>query len=126
MREDERFNDKEVFVGVKVGGGRLAVNKDLLRRRGLATAQVADTPLAVVYDAGLDEGRAFLARAGSRELAAGDEAGSVVDKTTGTTWDATGRAREGSLAGARLEQLVSYDVMWFAWVAFFPETEVVA
>lgn len=128
MHEDRRFDGKEVFVGVKVGPDRLAVRKDLLRRRGLATARLAGDPVAVLYDPRLDEGRAFLAQTDSQELeleATGDP-GVFADPSSSTTWDATGRAQAGPLAGARLRRLVSYDVMWFSWAAFFPETEVVA
>ncbi len=90
-REDPRFDDKEVVIGVKLGTDRLAVRKSLLRRRGTVRATMEGKPVVVLYDPELDEGRAHLAGAGGRPA----------------------------------RRIVSYDVMWFAWAAFFPGTAVV-
>ena len=46
----------------------------------------------------------------------------VTDAETGSTWDITGRAVEGPLAGATLEPLNHGDHFWFAWAAFVPNT----
>jgi hypothetical protein len=127
MREDGRFAKKEVFIGAKVGGARLAVRKETLRRRGAVRARIGGVPVAVLYDAALGEARAFLARARGRELnfeRSGENG--YVDRETRSSWGASGRAFRGPLARTRLRRLISYDVMWFAWVAFFPQTEVVA
>jgi hypothetical protein len=48
------------------------------------------------------------------------------DKDTGSTWDVFGRGVSGPMTGRQLTPLVKYDVFWFAWSAFFPETELVA
>lgn len=48
----------------------------------------------------------------------------IVDSGTGTIWTVDGRAVDGSAAGSRLKEvrgsLVSF---WFAWAAFYPDTE---
>ncbi|MEX2374621.1 MAG: DUF3179 domain-containing (seleno)protein, partial [Dehalococcoidia bacterium] len=46
------------------------------------------------------------------------------DRETGSTWDVTGRAVGGPLAGARLDPIPHGDYLWFAWAAFRPDTEV--
>jgi hypothetical protein len=48
-----------------------------------------------------------------------------MDELTGSLWAANGRSIEGKLSRTQLEQQTAYDVMWFAWHAFFPETEVI-
>jgi hypothetical protein len=56
-----------------------------------------------------------------RFLVRGDE---IVDEATGSSWDVTGRARSGPLAGRVLEAVPHDNTLWFAWAAFRPETEV--
>jgi hypothetical protein len=46
------------------------------------------------------------------------------DRETGSTWDVTGQAVGGPLAGARLDPIPHGDYLWFAWAAFRPDTEV--
>lgn len=124
MWTNDRFPPKEVFIGAKQGDSRLAVRKSTLRERQVISATM-DEPVAVLYDPTLDEGRAFLAGIGGRQLnlEPGRTPGTFVDSATGGTWGATGESIE---RGENLETLASYDVMWFSWVAFFPDTEVVA
>lgn len=125
MWTDARFPPKEVFIGAKRGDARLAVRKSTLRERQTILATMDDQPVAILYDPALDEGRAFLASSGGRQLnlEPGGTPGTFIDRVTGGTWDATGQPIE---RGDPLEPLAFYDVMWFSWVAFFPDTEVVA
>jgi hypothetical protein len=53
-----------------------------------------------------------------------NEAGTITDAETGTTWDKFGNASEGELAGAQLEALVHGQEFWFAIATFRPDTEV--
>jgi hypothetical protein len=46
------------------------------------------------------------------------------DELTGSLWTPEGHSIEGKMSGTQLKQHPSYDVMWFAWYAFFPETHV--
>lgn len=46
------------------------------------------------------------------------------DEETGSTWDVTGKAVAGPLAGATLTPVVSVNHFWFSWAAFRPETRV--
>jgi hypothetical protein len=68
------------------------------------------------------------ARAGGStvRLEPGDAPGRYADDGTDTVFDASGTAVSGPLEGERLRRVTSYDVMWFAWVAFFPDTKVAA
>ena len=49
--------------------------------------------------------------------------GKITDKQTGSTWDVTGRAIDGPLAGQRLEPIESSVFYAFALYAFHPHTE---
>lgn len=48
----------------------------------------------------------------------------ITDIETGSTWDITGRAVDGPLAGSALEPLNHGDHFWFAWAAFVPHTDI--
>ena len=48
----------------------------------------------------------------------------ITDTQTGSSWDVTGRAVEGPLAGTVLEPVVHGDHFWFAWAAFVPHTSI--
>jgi hypothetical protein len=48
-----------------------------------------------------------------------------VDDQTGTTWDITGSALAGPLAGRTLEQIHHFDTFWFAWSTYQPGTDLV-
>ncbi|MDP8959947.1 MAG: DUF3179 domain-containing protein, partial [Actinomycetota bacterium] len=56
MHFDERFDDKEVFVGVKHGPARLAVRKETLRAEGAVRADMGEDPVVLLHDPNLDEG----------------------------------------------------------------------
>lgn len=45
-----------------------------------------------------------------------------VDSETGSTWDITGLAVDGALAGQQLEPIVHLDTFWFAWATYRPDT----
>ncbi len=49
---------------------------------------------------------------------------SILDDQTGSKWTILGEAVEGPLAGQALKPLIHANHFWFAWQAFFPETEV--
>jgi len=54
----------------------------------------------------------------------GDEDAPITDLETGSTWDITGRATDGPLAGTILEPISHGDHFWFAWAAFVPQTSI--
>lgn len=47
------------------------------------------------------------------------------DAETGSTWDITGVAAAGELAGTQLERIVHLDTFWFAWSTYRPGTTLV-
>ncbi len=48
--------------------------------------------------------------------------GKFMDEETGSTWDITGQAIEGTLKGKRLTPIVHGNEFAFAWLAFKPQT----
>ena len=54
----------------------------------------------------------------------GPDPGTFRDAQTGSTWDMSGRATGGPLAGTRLRQIAHDDQFWFALAAFFEDAEI--
>lgn len=76
---------------------------------------------------GRDVGSAavFDRRIGDRVLTfSRQEDGTFTDEETGSKWNVLGFATEGELAGNRLAAMIAFDHLWFAWAAFYPDTQV--
>jgi len=50
--------------------------------------------------------------------------GRIFDKQFGSEWNINGEAISGALENKQLEQVVGTVNFWFAWIAFYPETDV--
>ena len=101
---------------------------------------VADTPLVIFYQGGVasalgdrlidsarDTGAAGMYEAtldGRRLSFVADGADGFRDVETGSTWNAFGEAIAGELAGRQLRWINAFPHFWFAWAAFYPDTQV--
>ncbi|MEX0802522.1 MAG: DUF3179 domain-containing protein [Candidatus Binatia bacterium] len=126
MAKDDRFSPKEVVVGIKVNGKQMALHKQPLRVKKLMNTSLGGVPLVAFSDSDIDFMRVFIRQINGKATNFGFEKGRIVDELTGSVWRADGRSVEGKMSGSQLEQQTAYDVMWFAWYAFFPETEIVS
>lgn len=111
----DRFPMKEVVLGVEVDGNALAVEKDLVRRQGVLQARLGNESIVIMYDPALDDALAY--KSAGRTFTYRD--GEITD-SAGSAWNIWGVSDNGE----RLEFARSFDVMWFAWYAFFPDTAV--
>jgi len=82
---------------------------------GLLIAESREIGSAAVYEAVAD-GR-------PAEFRAGSEPGVFLDDGSGSTWNIFGRATSGPRAGEQLQPVFHTTEFWFAWAAFYPETE---
>lgn len=126
MAKDGRFDPKDVVVGVKTNGRQIAVHKQGLRTIKLANTKLDGLPIVAFHDPDLDVARVFVRQVNGNPTNFRSEKGRIVDELTGSLWTADGRSVEGKLSETQLKQHPSYDVMWFAWHAFFPGTQVVS
>lgn len=94
MSEDDRLPAKKVVVGVKGPEGVLAIDPSYVKSNGPVYDEAGGQPIIAVYDNDLEAVRVYKRPA--------DDEPSVTD----------------NLASADY-----FDVMWFAWSAFYPETE---
>jgi hypothetical protein len=122
-------------------GGAVVYPFDRLARAAPINDLIDGRPIVVLFDrdvasaldaATIATGREVGAAAvfersiGGRPLSfqAGAEPGEVRDRQTGSTWDLSGRAIEGPLAGAELRQVPHDDQFWFALAAFYDHPDI--
>ena len=126
MAKNDRFTPKDVVIGIKANGRQMAIPKQALRKKSVVNTTLSGLPLVGVYDPELDNVQIFVRQVNGKSTNFSLENGRVVDELTQSQWTPAGRAVEGMARGTQLKQQPSFDVMWFAWYAFFPETEVLS
>lgn len=134
---DGRLPPMERVVGLVRGDQGVAYPFPVLQEQRVIEDQVDETPLVVLWApgtssavdtrdvvAGRDIGQAgvFSRHLGERVLSFSPGPGDgFTDAETGSTWDISGLAITGDLAGERLTLIPHTVVFWFAWAAFQPE-----
>lgn len=124
LNSDDRLAENQLVVGAGVGD---AFRAYVLDEYGDSLTVIPDVlgghPIVVFADAGSDFGIAFSAVIDDRILDF-DVADGVILDATGTTWDITGLATTGPLAGAQLQFVTSFVTEWYGWAAYYPSTEI--
>ncbi|MFQ5703632.1 MAG: DUF3179 domain-containing protein [Gemmatimonadales bacterium] len=121
---------KELAIGVLNGSSAKIYPFGVLRNAGAATVVndvVGATPVLITYVSSGNIALAFDRRVGGQTLTFDLVSAAPLqftDQETGSTWDATGVATAGSMAGEQLGQIAdSYLAFWFAWSVYFPDRE---
>lgn len=127
MNRDPRLGSKTVVYGINLGDQQVAVLKTKAASVRVINVDVGDRHLVVFYDELLDTVRVYDRDVGGtiHNFAYRPDEPSFVDDGTGSLWSTTGEAVSGPLTGTQLERVTSFDCMWFAWAAFFPDTELI-
>jgi hypothetical protein len=120
MTSDSTLSDKTIVYGVSFDGSTIAIEKDLLRSNRVINLELSNQRIVAFYDENLDTARVYKSTVEGQDYAFDYINGSLVDLTTNTTWSVDGSSVIGSL-----EPIVYFDVMWFSWFAFYPDTTLV-
>jgi len=138
---DRSLPPKQRVAAVRSGNSAVVYPFSRLSKEAPVNDEVDTEPVVVFFDpdvasaldsplvsAGRDVGAAavFARSLDGRELdfERGPEAGTFRDRQTGSTWDMSGRATAGRLAGARMQRVPHDDQFWFALAAFFEDPEI--
>ena len=138
---DPRFPALERVVGVTVDETSKAFPFSVIADEQAVNDEVGGIPIVVLWGAedtadALDSGSitdgvaigtgvAYERIVGGQTLtftANGND--TFTDAETGTTWSLLGMALEGELVGSRLSIATHRNEFWFAWGAFFPDSDV--
>jgi Protein of unknown function (DUF3179) len=127
LGKDVRLRPKETVAGLEIGREAVAFPFSELRIARVVNQRVGGTPVLIVHQPSSDTTTAFEARAGGKVLrfqAANEEASSLVDLDTRSSWNAYGLCIEGALKGTQLKHVTLVPQFWFAWSQFHPKTKV--
>lgn len=116
MHESETydFHDKTVVTGIKVSDASAALVKEAVPEDAALTFTLGNHILTAVYDPMIDNIRIYT---GDYDLE-----GETLTDDSGNTWSLAGLGHNGQ---ETLSSPTHFEVMWFAWYAFYPETEVI-
>lgn len=103
---EDTFDGRSVVLFHKAGAASALDTRQIREGRDVGAVAIFDPTVA-----------------GRRLSFAAADSGAFTDTETQSTWNILGEAIAGPLAGTRLTQLVHFDHFWFAWAAFFPNTE---
>ncbi len=113
---------KALVYGIRLEGNAVAVAESYLAEHGFLLTTLSETPIIITYDPAGKAASAFhLPMSNISEVAVEDDW--VVDNNQRKWHAATGIAAESEEAA--LESLPLISAFWFAWVNFFPNTELV-
>ena len=124
MEKSNRFQPKKVVVGIKNKGCTLAVPKEEFRSIRLVNTELGGEPIVIVYEDVLDTVRAFARTIDGSVRKFKLTEDRLINKTDGSSWSTDGSPIEGPLADKKLSPVPFFDVMWFAWYSFYPDTDI--
>ena len=99
---------------------------DLFRRK-VINDNLGETSVAAVFDERSGLAAIFERTVADRSLTLrqGDEPLQMIDEETNSVWNKLdGVAIAGPLKGERLTMIPSFQLFWFAWSDFYPDTTV--
>lgn len=112
------FPDKYPVIGIKKGDDRLALDEEIIKLKGHYLFDFGDSKVLAIHDIKLDIVRLYYISEGlSIEIL-----DNQIVANNGETWDIQGKK---ITADKNLEVPQYFEVMWFAWFAFYPDTEVI-
>ena len=124
---DPRLPPRETVAGLDVGDEMVAYPFSALRIARVVNDRVGGQSIVIIHQPSSDTTTAFEARAKGKVLtfqAANDDASSVIDLDTRSSWNAYGLCLEGPLKGTQLKPVILVPQFWFAWSQFRPKTRV--
>jgi hypothetical protein len=126
---DDRLKNKQRVLGVKIGNAEKAyplntfaaktfVTHDNVGGTEVVVAGNIQRNFIVAFEQRLNDGTLL-------EFEAVDDQGQVIlTDNEGNNWNIFGKAVSGPRTGQKLSKPLSYIAYWFAWAAFYPETDV--
>jgi hypothetical protein len=138
-KTDERLRPMEKVVAIDLNGRSKAYPHTVTLKQRVIHDRIGETDLVVFHADGaasaMDSSRiaeskeigstgVFKPFANGKKLTFRYDKGEFVDNETGSRWNVFGKAVNGELKDAQLEQITHGDIFAFAWLVFKPETEI--
>ncbi len=120
---DDRLHPKTVIYGIIVDGKAKAYVADKLLESKVVNDSINGVKV-VIFNPLEGLVRAYKQKLGNIVLDFEWHNGMFIDKQTGSEWNVYGEAVQGPLKGKKLTPIITEISFWFAWVSFYPDTEV--
>lgn len=123
---DDALKPRDLVIGITVNGAAKAYPMAKLEQQAPVADTLGGAPLVVLLDASKKSVRAFERTVDGRALSFSLKQGAAqfTDAETGSTWEFTGRAVSGPLAGRQLRRVNVLKDYWFDWKIYHPDTAV--
>ena len=122
----QKLDGKDKVFGLRLGKRQVAVPEDYLLRNRFAVVSATNPPIIVTYDIDSKTVAAFaLPEHAQTDLENIKVVGNALHLPGGNAaWDSrTGRVKSGD--AEPLELIPAISAYWFAWISFFPDTELI-
>ena len=120
---DKRFHRKTNMLCLEYGDLLLAIDVEYVKQKGVVNFFLGSSALLATHDPQLDVVRVFSRHIWAEPFLFVLQDGRLMDLTTRSIWDpASGKALEGNMQGATMQQFFGCHSMWFAWYSIHPET----
>ncbi|MHA1989887.1 MAG: DUF3179 domain-containing protein [Candidatus Hodarchaeales archaeon] len=120
MEQNNILPDKSVVIGIDYQNEQTAIQKSVLQEHKIINTNVGSQNVSIFYDEQLDVARVYKSNIDGQDFTFKYEAGKFIDIETNSTWTIDGESSNGNL-----ESVVYFDVMWFAWFAYNPNTTII-
>ena len=125
---NDKLKPRALIAGIVINGKAVAYPMDALKQQRLIINTIDATPIFVVLSDDNKSVRVFDRRVAERTLEFFVKADTtplqLVDAETGSTWDFSGKAISGQLAGKELRKISVLKDYWFDWKIYHPNTSV--
>lgn len=122
---DPALESRAIIVGVTVNSESKAYPFSAIEKQAPILDNVGGTDLVILLEQDKSSVRAFERNVDGKKLEflAKPETGEIVDAETGSTWDFSGKAVSGELAGKQLKRVQVLKDYWFDWQTYHPQTQ---
>lgn len=126
MHRDDRLDLKQEVIGLKTSLTTAVFPKNnLSQKQPVLNLNVGAAPIVAFYDENIDTVRTFSRISVDTVLTFAFKEGKIVDLNTGSEWMEKGKCISGQWAGTQLNWIESMESFWFAWIAFYPKTQLI-
>jgi hypothetical protein len=126
VEANDKLKPRALIAGIVVNKKAVAYPVDTLKQQRLILNTIDNTPIFIALGDDNKSVRAFERTVDGRTLEFFVKDNQFVDAETGSTWDFSGKAISGALAGKQLRKIAVLKDYWFDWKLYHPDTSVYA
>lgn len=125
--QDGRLHPKKRVLGVVGNSTQIAFPISDMSVFAIHHQSIGDEPHVIIGSAEYNFATAFKTDAIFQSItdSLNNDLFHFTDTETGSTWNLFGKAVSGELMGSQLEPATAYIAYWFAWAAFYPQSEII-